>query len=213
MQNSTYFIVPICNYSVSAEYSVTYSAEYFGRNRFRSVSISVFMGPPHCPPSHSASLVRLSSLSSHLAHQWWGIDDDTAIQLRLRVSWLDPFPKWYAGWPSAKQKLKSQKIVKRWTKRHVAGCENRAWVFRDGPIGCLLAGWAVGRTMPHNFKDEQAFLTNIVLLFNQGHSKLWRFSTCLLIKLFRGLIRAYVGVSDLLRNGALWVACLRRNVA
>ena len=28
----------MCNYSVSAEYSVRYSAEYFGRNRFRSVS-------------------------------------------------------------------------------------------------------------------------------------------------------------------------------
>ena len=28
----------ICNYSVSAEYSVRYSAEYFGRNRFRSDS-------------------------------------------------------------------------------------------------------------------------------------------------------------------------------
>ena len=34
----TYPIVPICNYSVSAEYSVRYSAEYFGRNRFRSDS-------------------------------------------------------------------------------------------------------------------------------------------------------------------------------
>ena len=30
--------MPICNYSVSAEYSVRYSAEYFGRNRFRSDS-------------------------------------------------------------------------------------------------------------------------------------------------------------------------------
>ena len=37
IQNSTY-LVQICHYSVSAEYSVRYSAECFGRNRFRSDS-------------------------------------------------------------------------------------------------------------------------------------------------------------------------------
>ena len=37
-QNSTYRLWPISNYSVSTEYLVGYSAEYFGRNRFRSVS-------------------------------------------------------------------------------------------------------------------------------------------------------------------------------
>ena len=36
--NCTYPIVQICHYSVSAEYSVRYSGEYFGRNRFRSDS-------------------------------------------------------------------------------------------------------------------------------------------------------------------------------
>ena len=44
LQNSTYPIVPICNYSVSAEYSVSYSAEYYGRNRFRSDSIHYMIG-------------------------------------------------------------------------------------------------------------------------------------------------------------------------
>ena len=38
-QNSTHPIVSICNYSVLAEYSVRYSAENFGRNRFRSDSM------------------------------------------------------------------------------------------------------------------------------------------------------------------------------
>ena len=36
IQNSTYPIVQICHYLVWAEYSVSYSAEYFGRNMFRS---------------------------------------------------------------------------------------------------------------------------------------------------------------------------------
>ena len=43
IQNSTYPVVQICHYSVSAEYSVRYSADYFGRNRFRSDSSQTWM--------------------------------------------------------------------------------------------------------------------------------------------------------------------------
>ena len=46
IQNSTYPLVQNCHYSVSAEYSVRYSAEYFGRHRFRS-ALNIALSDSH----------------------------------------------------------------------------------------------------------------------------------------------------------------------
>ena len=84
MQNSSYRIVPIWNYLVSAEYSVRYSAEYLGRNRFRSdsdcqslgfvdfdkvVPLSARFCLSRCKLGRRQNFCRRSAVCVHCAHK------------------------------------------------------------------------------------------------------------------------------------------------